>query len=80
MDLNAPVPVYDTGVDPDAWATVPAGSSSPGRTTQPTTIDYDYEIMVTDVTVTQYVDFLNAALADGTLKSDGDQIVGFYPG
>ncbi len=36
--------------------------------------------MVTDVTVAQYVDFLNAALADGTLKVDGDQIVGFYPG
>jgi formylglycine-generating enzyme required for sulfatase activity len=37
-------------------------------------------MMITDVTVVQYVDFLNTALADGTLKLDGNQIVGFYPG
>ena len=23
VDLNAPVPVYDTGIDPNAWATDP---------------------------------------------------------
>ena len=80
VDLNAPIPVYDTGVDPNAWTTVPAGQFLYGQFNDPTTIDYDYEIMVTDVTVSQYVDFLNAAPADGTLKVDGDQIVGFYPG
>ena len=37
-------------------------------------------MMVTDVTVAQYVGFLNAALADGTLKVTGDRIVGPYPG
>jgi formylglycine-generating enzyme required for sulfatase activity len=37
-------------------------------------------MMVTDVTVAQYVDFLNLALADGTLKLKGGQVVGFYPG
>ena len=25
VDLNAPVPVFDTGIDPTAWADVPAG-------------------------------------------------------
>ena len=80
VDLNAPLPTYDTGVDPNAWATVPAGQFLYGQFNDPASIDYDYKMMVTDVTVSLYVDFLNAALADGTLKVDGNQIVGFYPG
>jgi formylglycine-generating enzyme required for sulfatase activity len=80
VDLNAPLPVYETGVDPEAWALVPAGDFSSGQHNDPVTIDYGYEIMVTDVTVTQYTAFLNHALADGTLRIDGDQVVGFYPG
>ncbi len=39
-----------------------------------------YEIMVTDVTSAQYAEFLNAALADGSVKVDGGKIVGYYPG
>jgi len=80
VDLNAPLPTYDPGVDPDAWTLIPAGSFLEGQFDQPASIDYDYEIMVTDVTVSQYVDFLNTALAAALLKVDGDQIVGFYPG
>jgi formylglycine-generating enzyme required for sulfatase activity len=80
VDLNAPVPTYDTGVDPEAWALVPAGEFLAGQEDEVTMIDYDYEIMVTDVTVGQYVLFLNQALADGTLRIVGDQVVGFYPG
>jgi formylglycine-generating enzyme len=80
VDLNAPVPTFNTGVDPNAWATVPAGEFLAGQFDQPTTINFDYQIMATDVTVSQYVDFLNAALADGTLKVIGNQVVGPYPG
>jgi len=80
VDLNAPIPVYDTGVDPNAWALIPAGTFIEGQFDHPASIDYDYEMMVTDVTVSQYVDFLNKALADGTIKISGDQIIGFYPG
>jgi formylglycine-generating enzyme required for sulfatase activity len=80
VNLNATVPVYDTGVDPNAWVTIPAGPFLEGQSDHPASIDYDYEMMVTDVTVSQYVDFLNKALADGTIKISGDQIVGFYPG
>ncbi len=36
--------------------------------------------MVTDVTTEQYAAFLNQALADGYVKVNGDQIVGYYPG
>jgi len=67
-------------VNPDAWAFVPAGDFLSGRHNDPVTIDYDYEIMVTDAIVTQYTAFLNQALADGPLRIDGDQVLGFYPG
>ena len=80
VDLNAPVPTYNTGIDPNTWAVIPAGPFLTGQFDHPATIDFDYEIMVTDVTVEQYVTFLNEALASGTLKENVDQIVGPYPG
>ena len=67
VDLSAPVPVYETGIDPNAWAQVAAGEFVSGSTTR-RRIDYDFEIMVTDVTVGQYVAYLNEALAEGTLR------------
>jgi formylglycine-generating enzyme required for sulfatase activity len=80
VDLNAPIPAFDTGVDPESWVSIPAGEFLSGQFNDPVTINYDYEIMVTDVTIAQYVNFLNTALKDGTLKADGDKIVGFYQG
>jgi len=80
LDLNAPLPVYETGADPEAWALVPAGDFLSGQHNDPVRIDYGFKIMVTDVTVTQYAAFLNHALADGTLRINPDQVVGFYPG
>ena len=80
VDLNTPLPAFDTGVDPGSWASVGAGEFLSGQFNNPVTINYDYEIMITDVTVAQYINFLNTALANGTLKADGDRIIGFYPG
>jgi len=80
VDLNAPIPVYETGMDPNAWVLVPAGEFLSGQHNHPAVLDYDYEIMITDVTVGQYVAYLNQALAGGTLRVDGEQIVGYYPG
>ena len=79
VDLNAPIPAFDTGVDPNAWAQVPAGEFYFGQHEDIETADA-YEIMITDVTTAQYADFLNAALAEGYVKLDGKQIVGYYPG
>jgi formylglycine-generating enzyme required for sulfatase activity len=80
VDLSAPLPAYETGIDPEAWALVPAGDFLSGQHNDPATIDYDYEIMVTDATVAQYAAFLNQALGDGTLRIDGHLVVGLYPG
>jgi formylglycine-generating enzyme required for sulfatase activity len=79
VDLNASMPEYDTGVDPNAWAQIPAGEFYFGQHDDIESTDI-YEIMVTDVTVSQYADFLNAAQADGSVKIGGEQVVGYYPG
>ena len=44
------------------------------------TIAAPYEVMVTDVTNAQYARYLNAVLAQGAVKVDGDSVVGYYPG
>lgn len=85
-------PYVDTGVDAEAWAPVPAGEFPYGQHDHITMVDYDYEIMVTDVTNEQYARFLNEALADGTVNvgevkvEAGEQVwveagvYGYYPG
>lgn len=79
VDLNASIPIYDTGIDSNTWAKIPAGEFHHGQFDEIASTDA-YEIMITDVTTQQYADFLNAALANGYVKLDGGQIVGFYPG
>ena len=75
-----PLPLIDTGIDTDAWATIPAGDFLMGLHEHPTAVDYDYEIMVTDVTNAQFAQYLNQALADGWVRIDGEALVGYYPG
>ena len=79
VDLNTPIPTFETGIDPNTWAQIPAGEFHHGQFDETASTEA-YEIMVTDVTAAQYADFLNAALADGSIKMDGGKIVGFYPG
>lgn len=79
VDVNAPMPDYASGVNPDAWVQIPAGEFYFGQHKEEVATEA-YEIMVTDVTTAQYADFLNRALADGYVRLDGGQIVGYYPG
>ena len=78
VDLNAPLPNYESGVDASAWAQVPAGEFYYGQHEELEHTDA-YEIMVTNVTAAQYASFLNEALAAGFIRIDGDQIVGYLP-
>jgi len=80
VDITAPAPVLDSGVDTGGWVTIPAGTFFNGQFNKETTLDYDYEIMVTDVTNSQYAEYLNNAMPDGSVKLVGNQIVGYYPG
>ena len=79
VDLNAALPGYETGVDPDAWVQIPAGEFLFGQFDEEKTTDA-YEIMVTNVTTTQFAAYLNDALATGSIKIDGDEVLGYYPG
>ena len=79
-DINAPAPNYDTGISSDSWVTIPAGEFLSGQFNHETMIDYDFDIMVTTVTNEQYADYLNKAVADGTVKIVENEIVGFYEG
>jgi formylglycine-generating enzyme required for sulfatase activity len=73
-------PRIDTGVDSETWALVPAGTFLSGQHNHETLIDYDYAIMVTDVTNAQFAAYLSQALADGWVRLEGDVVIGAYPG
>lgn len=79
-NIQAPVPVLETGADTSRWATVPAGEFLQGQFDHAATIGYDYQMMVYPVTHQQYAEYLNEALAAGKVKVDGEAIVGYYPG
>jgi len=61
-------PFVDTGIDPDSWATIQAGEFPYGQHDHTTMVDYDYQVMVTNVTVEQYATFLNQALESGDIS------------
>lgn len=71
---------YETGVDSEAWAQVPAGAFWYGAHDQAAQIDYAYEIMLTDVTNAQFALYLDKALSEGRITLTGGQLVGLYPG
>ena len=85
-------PYVDTGIDPDSWATIQAGEFPYGQLDHMTMVDYDYDIMVTNVTNEQYANYLKEALAAGDISigevevEAGETIwyeegaAGFYPG
>ena len=75
-----PPPVIETGADPEAWALVPSGAFLSGQHAHETIIDYDFEIMLTDVTTAHYAEYLNIALDAGVIRLEGGEITGYYPG
>jgi formylglycine-generating enzyme required for sulfatase activity len=79
VDLNASMPAYNSGIDPDTWAQVPNGEFHFGQHEAVQTTPA-FEIMITDVTTSQYAEFLNEALTAGYVRVDGNQVVGYYPG
>jgi len=78
-NTGAPPPI-DTGIDPETWVTIPAGEFLMGQHNHENLVDYDYEVMVTTVTNSQYAHYLNQALSEDWVRIVGDQVVGYYPG
>ncbi|MRR39431.1 hypothetical protein EG829_33250, partial [bacterium] len=79
VNLDTAMPSFETGVDPEAWAQIPAGEFYSGQHDEVQSTG-DYEIMVTNVTTAQYAAFLNAALTQGAVQVEEDRISGYYPG
>jgi formylglycine-generating enzyme required for sulfatase activity len=77
---NVAVPAVETGVDPETWAAIPAGTFLQGQHAHPNEVPYDYEMMVTPVTCAQYANFLNTALTAGDVKITDGAARGDYPG
>ncbi|MEW6141814.1 MAG: formylglycine-generating enzyme family protein [Chloroflexota bacterium] len=73
-------PQFETGVDPASWARVPIGDFLMGQHEHKTSVNYDYEIMVTPVSNAQFARYLNSALAASKVKISGNFVVGYYPG
>jgi formylglycine-generating enzyme required for sulfatase activity len=78
--LSSNPQAYDPGIDPQAWALIPAGEFFFGQHEHVTPIDYDFEAMVTTVTNEQFAQYLNEALAAGDLDVVDESIVAYYPG
>lgn len=77
---TTPPPRIDTGVDPESWALIPAGEFLDDFSNHEIMVDYDYEMMVTDVTNGQYARYLNEAMETEVIKIVGEEVVGYYPG
>ncbi len=78
--VNKKAKKIDTGVNPDQWVKIPAGKFYKGMHNHVVNIDYDYEIMVTDVTNSQFAKFLNEAVKKNVIKIVDDRVIGHYKG
>lgn len=66
--------------DKQNWALVKAGTYTSGEQNEVLKIDYDYEIMKTEVTNKQFLDFLNKSYSDGNIKVYNEGIFGYFEG
>jgi formylglycine-generating enzyme required for sulfatase activity len=78
--VDTPPLTFDTGADPEEWVLIPEGEFLFGPHGHEVLIEDDYEMMVTTVTNSQFANYLNEALAKGTIEIVDEGIVGYYPG
>lgn len=75
-----PIKYVETGVNPNSWALIPSGEFYSGQHQHIQNIDYDFEIMITDVTNEQYANYLNDAITVKTVYVKNDTVWGYHPG
>lgn len=78
--INMQARFIDTGISRGEWVSIPKGKYYHGMHSHDSIIDYDYKIMKTQVTNQQYLDFLEAALAEEYIKIEDGAVKGYYPG
>ncbi|MCF7920929.1 MAG: formylglycine-generating enzyme family protein [Candidatus Cloacimonetes bacterium] len=82
-NIRFKITVSDGHYDPDDefhWATVPAGTYTYGENDVIQNINYDYEIMVYEVTNQQYKNYLEEALIAGDITVTTASVTGYYEG
>ncbi len=67
-------------VDSSSWVTVPAGHFLSGLNHHDINIQYDFDIMVTEVTTTQYAAYLNGAFEKKLIYIKDNVVMGSYHG
>jgi len=80
QDATLPTVFIDTGVNPDSWASIPAGEYGRGQHEHETDVPYDFEMMVTDVTNDQFARFLNESIIAGATDVESVIPLTYYPG
>ncbi len=80
VDTDPSILRAELTVDPESWVNVPAGHFLSGLNDHDVTIPYDFEVMVTEVTNTQYAAFLNDALVRKLVKVKDGLVMGYYHG
>jgi formylglycine-generating enzyme required for sulfatase activity len=75
LSTEAPGIIIETNIDADAWAAVPAGVYPSGQHDHPVDLDYDYQIMISDVTVQQYATYLGKALQAGLIQIGSVKVI-----
>ncbi len=78
--VNSETKIIETGINPNEWVKIPAGTFYYNMHSHEENIENDFEIMITDVTNKQYAKFMNEAVKKGTIKIDADSIIGYHPG
>jgi len=60
--------IIETGIETNAWVSILAGEFPSGQHDHITEMNYDYQMMITDITNERYAQFLNEAVADQTIS------------
>ena len=87
LSCGKPAPVPDPQsiqlnltIDPNSWASIPSGEFISELNEIKKTIEYDYQIMITEVTYEQFCRYLNEALAKSLISHKDGKVYGYYKG
>jgi len=74
------ISVIETGINSATWVKIPAGKFYKGMHEHETFVEYNYEIMITDVTNQQYAAYLNEAVSKKSIFVRDSGVYANYPG
>jgi len=79
-DIDPQSVPFNSTVNENDWILVPKGEFISGLNEHEEEVPYDYEIMVTEVTYSQYSEYLNSAENDDLIQIEDGFVKGFYDG